>query len=267
MSNPDRTYLTVRNILYIILISIVTIFLCPGANSHMGRLNLGFLSVAMWLVLLILCFSFKSLLDRNYFRATILSVVGVISWIIWTSLSLLSLNSSVSSWLFSFIDPISLSLMVIFIFERKWKLAFLGYILGYFFSFFPLMGSMWAILFFQLWLDSLSKEVGGSRLQQFLSRIYMYGIIMFVGRVLCFEVQLPVGSGFSSGRFSQPVEVGVIVLVMVALYYMLSKYLVGYYSRYDGKILKILSYIPGLWIVPLVAIWVKCDKGGGLTNN
>lgn len=251
MQERRENYLKSRNILYIILAWCGVVFLNPSANSWMEYLDENLEYHFSWLliieaVFIMFCFSYKAIIDRDLRRIFVLSVIGLVSWSV---SSYLIIEGKSDNTVVAFFHPISLSLAAIFAIERKFKLMFVGYLIGYYFSLTPLMVSLVPILFLQLWFSSLSTAVVSSKLSRFLSRSCMYYVIMLTSISLHFHVLLAIEVNFFI--------VAISLLIIGILYYMLNQYLNEYYSSYGNRGLKILSYIPVLWVIPLFEILIN----------
>lgn len=242
------THLTTHNLLLIPLIWIALVFLCPSSNLWMytPEQDMG-ISSFIEVVFIMLCFCYKSLTNKNYKQAIHLSFIGALNW----AVAYFEAHfCNVDVWLISFFHPISFSLAAILLIEKRFKLAFWGYIIGYCLSSLPLMGSLMPILFLQLWIPSLSVSGADTKWSRFISRVFIYSILSFSIYMLQFSL---------NNSFDNQETVRSIILI-TAIYFLLNTYLTSYYSHYGDKKLKFISYIPILWIIPLFEIIVKGNK-------
>lgn len=260
MNKYDKNYLTAKNILWILLVWIGITFIVPGGNSwikvpeeYLEHWYYYFIAEFLFIAL---CFSFKQLLDKEYKKVLYLSLGSLIN------LGLcyyLVFSKQIDTSIIPFFHPITMSLTVIFIIERKFMIAIAGYILGYFLSFAPLIGSIIPILFLQLWFYSLDSEEPTKKISRFLSRLIMNAIIGSLIYYMTFGI-LKDNLLYPTVSFSKSHEIILSVLTVIVVYFILNRYLKVYYANYSNRIMKLISYIPILWIIPLIEILVYGDE-------
>lgn len=259
MENSGTTYLTTRNIMLILAAWAGLNFVVPGANfwlrdkSHFAehwKLYLG-----MEVIFYMLCFAYKALLDKDYRRALFLAAFGALDF---AACFYLCLFRDTDTRLIFFFHPITLSLAAIFAAENKYGQALGGYMLGYFFSHFPLVLSLVPVLFLQLWLGSLPAPVTGTKLSRFLTRSLMY-LVTSIPLLAMFRGVPVLGGSFPVAGWIDGMFISA-VLATGVIYRMLYKYLSAYYAAYGNSLLKRLSYIPVLWLVPLLGIVAGSKK-------
>jgi hypothetical protein len=260
MNKNNKNYLTAKNILWILLAWIGLTFIVPGGNSwlkapeeYIKYWYYYFITESFFIAF---SFAFKSLIDKEYKKVLFLSLFSLLNLGLCYYLVFIKL---ITTSFIPFFHPITLSLPVIFIIERKYLLAIAGYILGYFFSFGPLIGSIIPILFIQLWGLSLDSKVPSKTISRFLSRLLMYIIIGALINYLTFGI-LKDSLLCPTVSFSKLQEIVLSILTVIVVYILLNRYLRLYYSNYGNSIMKILSYVPILWIIPLFDILVHGNE-------
>jgi hypothetical protein len=260
MKDNIKNYLTAKNILWILLAWIGVTFIVPGGNSWIKVpdefLEHWYYYFIAEFLFIAFCFSFKQLLDKEYKKVLFLSSGALLN------LGLcyfLVFSKNIDTSIIPFFHPITMSLSVIFIIERKFMIAVAGYILGYFLSFAPLIGSIIPILFLQLWFYSLDSDQPSKKISRFLSRLMINAIIGALIYYMTFGI-LKDNLLYPSVSFSKLQEMILSILTVIVIYIILNRYLKIYYSNYSNRIMKRLSYIPILWIIPLIEILVKENK-------
>src|SRR5690554_437839 len=260
MSEQIREYLTLKNILVIILIWVILLFINPAGN---GWLFLPEEYSKDWLIyfigdslVLITCFTFKALIDRDYRKVFFLSGIALLNLSI---VYFLVFNQKINTSIVPFFHPITLSIPTIFLIEKKYKLTIIGYLSGYFFSFGPFLMSLIPILFLQIWFDSLKKPTSEKWFSRFLVRFFIYAITSTLIFLLLYSLTND-KLIFPSVSFSKTHEIIMSALAVIAIYLVLGHYLRLYYERYGNQLLRVLSYFPVLWIIPLFEIVINCKN-------
>jgi hypothetical protein len=230
------------------------LFINPGGN---GWLFLPNEYIEDWKIHLVsdlvfygLCFSFLALINKNYMRVILLSSIALLNLII---VYYLVFKQKIDTTIVPFFHPITLSLPVICLFDKKYKLSIAGYFIGYVFSFGPILLSLIPILFSQLWFDSLLKPISKNKISRFLSRFFIYVVISILNFFLFFSITQK-KLIFPAVSFSKSHELIMSLLAVITIYFILNQYLKHYYFKYGSRLLKILSYFPILWIIPLFEI-------------
>lgn len=254
MKQQIKGYLRAKNILWILLAWLCITFINPAGNGWLFvpeeyAKNWGFYFVGD-AIFIMLCFSFKYLIDRDYKKVMLLATLGLVNTAL---VYVLVFYFKVSTSIIPFIHPISLALPAIYTVEKNFKLAIVGYLMGYALSFGPLLFSVVPILFVQLWLGSLNKPILVNKISRFLSRVFICAITSVLCSFFLYSIALD-QLMFSAVSYSKLHEVLMSFLALVAVYLVLNQYLKVYYSEYGNRLLRVLAYFPVLWAIPLIAI-------------
>lgn len=260
MNDYVKNYLTAKNILWIFLAWIGVTFIVPSGNSwlvipeeFLKHWYFYFIAESIFFALI---FSFKQLLEKEYKNVLILSIISIFN------LGLcyfLVFNRHINTTFIPLFHPMTISLPLIFCIEKKYVLALAGYILGYFLSFLPLIGSIVPILFLQLWFYSIDSKEPSMKVSRFLSRLIMIYIVGFLIYFLTMTIAKE-GLLFPTVSFTKVQENIILSLSVITIYTIFNRYLKNYYTQYGTGLLRVLSYIPALWIIPLFEIIFKGNE-------
>lgn len=260
MKEKFKNYLTTKNILLLILVWIILVFIDSAGNGWLFKPEEYFKDWKMYFILdsvvLMTCFSFKSLIDKNFRRVSLLSGIALINL---TIVYFLVFNLKVDTSIIPFFHPITLSIPIIFLIDKKFKFAIIGYIICYALSFGPFLISVIPILFAQLWFDSLETPISENRFARFIARFFIYAL---VSTFTFFLVYLFMNDNliYPNVSMSKSHEIIMNGLALIAIYYVLNQYLRLYYEKYGNWTLKTLSYLPIIWIIPLFEILINEKK-------
>ena len=254
MKEQNKDYLTAKNILFVILIWIAIVFINPAGNGWLFMPEEYYKDWVLYFIFdsifLMFCFSFKSLIDKNYKRVFILSGLAIMNLAI---VYFLVFNQKVDTSIIPFFHPITLSLPIIFLIEKKYKLAIIGYMICYTFSFGPFLMSLIPILFAQIWFDSIELPTSEKKISRFFARFFIYALVSTLTFFLFYSLTNN-KLIYPAVSISKTQEIIMSALAVIAIYLVLNQYLRLYYEKYGNLTLRILSYVPILWIIPLFEI-------------
>lgn len=266
MDKIKTKYLTAKNILFIVAVWLCLLFLKPSSGSwlmveHNEDFTYKTIFFTIELLFLIFCFTFVPLLQRQFAKVLLLSIIAGLAF--GTGYYMVQ-NNYAEPFYLTFIHPVTLSVSILFVLEKKYTYALAGYLLGLYLSLFPLLFSLIPVLFYQLWIMSNNSEINPGKVTGFFVRLFMYIIItvlLFVLIVLLYT-QKQVFPGLA---LSFTYEVILNVIVLAISYHLLHKYLKMYYAyrKEQQKFLFVASHIPVLWIIPLYEIIGRTNKGAG----
>lgn len=252
--------LSTKSLLFTIGMLPLLLFLSPSANGWLlqtsNMIDYWHFYFSTESVFVILMFSYKSLIEREFKKATLLSLIGMM---IFSFAFYLSLFTEINKAFIPFFHPVALAVPINCLFERRYLLAVFTYILGYNLSLFPMLGSILPIIFLTLWAGGGLENVYGTKIARFLTRLLIYNAIGFL--LLTFFTMLSIPDiKTMTVSFSIVHERISAVIAIIAIYVLFAKYLKHYTAVY-GRKYYFLSFIPGLWIIPLFGIFIEKKSG------
>lgn len=260
--HKDKNILTSKNILIIFIALLCALFLNSTSGLWMitkidDNIRYKIVVFVTELIIVCFCFSFLSIIKREYTKVLYLSIIGGLNF---TILFLLSQKTDISTYFFPFIHPTTMTLTIPFIYRGNYKNALIGYSIGLFFSLIPLVYSIIPILFFQLLLFS-NNRTSNLRLTNFIARliIYITMSVLFYFIILFF---LTDGQIIPRKLVSREFELILGVISLIGLYYSLDRYLKDYYSGLfrNKHFFLYASYVPVIWLIPLFQTLKKRDN-------
>nr|WP_321452600.1 hypothetical protein [uncultured Carboxylicivirga sp.] len=176
-------FLSLKNLIWIVVAQVAIIFLLPGGgvwwfdNIADNSTTYNMVMYAIETLFVVLLFTFSSIIKKDYQKTGILSLLAIFNF---GGVFYLKTHDLIPNNIIAWFHPVTLSLFFSFIIYGDWKKALMGYFFGLFFSLAPLMGSLVPILFFHLWANSHLNHQAQKKASAFISRMYMYYIIMLI---------------------------------------------------------------------------------------
>ena len=269
LSTENFKFLSIKNLLIIFIAQLAIILLNPSGGVWWFENisdNTATYNVVMYLIenlFIVLMFTFSSIIRKDFKRTGILSLIATLNFGL---VFYLKTNDLIPNNIIAYFHPVTLSLFLSSIINKDWKTALLGYLFGLLFSLAPMIGSLIPILFFHIWANSKSTENPQKKAAAFISRIYMYYVIMLILTVLYSSI---IKDLVFSPRMmiTRQMEHLFIISSLIVCYLLLWNYLDNYYQR-NKKVLFYFSLIPVVWVVPLISILTKRnDKNKKIENE
>ncbi len=247
----DNKYLTTKNILWVFGIFILTLLLYPGfGGNYYLSIEAGnsLLNAVLEVIFLSVLWGFSSIVKRNWKKMTIMFLFAFVCYVLVMFLSYPFQETQ--KWIL-FVNPITLSLIGNLLYDKKYRLLLPAYFIGVL-SFccspvicFPI------VLFLQLFLSEypIGKQ---SKSQSFLSRLMAYFVIGTGFMILEITSKSEPFSQLYIGTVDNYIWYLIASLIIIAGYWLLYHTLGAYYT--DRKWKYVLSYIPVLWLIPLISI-------------
>jgi len=251
-------FLSLKNLLIVLIAQLGITFLLPSGGVWWFEKiadNTETYNIVMYLIenlFLVLMFSFTSIIRKDFKKTGILSFLAILNFGL---VFHLKTNNLIPSNIIAYFHPITLSLFFSFSIYKDWKNAFLGYLFGLFFSLSPMIGSLIPILFFHLWANTILTEHHQKKASAFISRIYMYYIIMLILTVF-YSVIIKDLEFSPRMMMTRQMEFTTIVASLIVCYFLLWGYLNKYYQK-NRNLTFYFSLLPVIWVIPLTSILVK----------
>lgn len=269
LNTENFKFLSLKNLLIIFIAQLAIIFLNPSGGVWWFENisdNTTTYNVVMFFIeniFIILMFAFSSIIRKDFKQTGILSLIATLSFGL---VFYLKTNGLIPNNIIAYFHPVTLSLFLSSLINKDWKTALLGYLFGLFFSLVPMIDSLIPILFFHIWSNYKLTEYPQKKASAFISRIYMYYVIMLIITVVYSSIIKDLE--FSPRMMiTRQMEYLSIVASLIVCYLLLWNYLDRYYQR-NKKMRFFFSLIPVVWVVPLISILTKRnDKNNNIENK